>query len=932
MIIKIKILNVLKHLSLSFLTWLICFNYCCAQCLTHRQFWDALISIENTPYNTDKKLTEIIGLKNQFEKCGFKEDSVYARILHRIGALEYSNHEYNEAIKNTIAAIRINTSGKTGSCLSYAVNSYYNIGLCYYAASRYNEMLLYYDSLIIVGAHFPEAKKYIVRARLRRGGVYYKKGDFEKDIQETTLGLPVAEEIKDTSLIIGLLLERAQSYEMQQKLSDALKDINDAFFFLQNSDDYDSWSNAYRYKADILADQANYKEALDLYNKAIIFRTKTNDPEYIATDFNDAGYMLLYKCNNPDEAKKYFTNAYKISVQANADDVAALAIDNLAQAAFNAGNYKNALLQFQHSLQLLVPHYKLNDVTANPPYKELNSVEKKSFLEIVLDNKSKSLLYLYKQTLNRQLLKSSIATALLADSIITDLRHEQTGEQSKLYWRNDTRDFFTRSIEACYLDDNPALGFLFMEKSRAVLLNDKLNELGASAQLPDAKAKKEESLQINITIQQQKLSALNDTAKDYVLQQRRLLQATENFEHYIDSLQKTYPAYYQYKYADKVQSLKDLQQYLAKNNQSFVHYFIGDTVTYILAITAVNTKFIRLSQNEFNKKQLADFLQLCSNKEALNNHYDSFASLSNSIYKTIFQQLNLPKGRVVICTGDIIIPFDALCTDEKGSKFLLNDYAFDYVYSAGFLMKQFNNRAAEGNFLGFAPVSFDSSLHVAELKNAADALHASASYYNSDRLLTHENASKSNFFKYASSYSIVSIFSHARADTTDNEPVLFMQDSLIHLSELQLLNNPAAKLVLLSACQTNVGKAATGEGIYSLARGFAIAGIPSVAATLWNADEQTIYSISEKFNQYLSEGMNKDEALQKAKLYFIQNNSDKSLPYYWANMIVIGNTDAVKLSSPGNYVYLWLAIAVTALLLCLLFFWRRKSVAVNRNS
>src|SRR5205809_2653246 len=107
-----------------------------------------------------------------------------------------------------------------------------------------------------------------------------------------------------------------------------------------------------------------------------------------------------------------------------------------------------------------------------------------------------------------------------------------------------------------------------------------------------------------------------------------------------------------------------------------------------------------------------------------------------------------------------------------------------------------------------------------------------------------------------------------------------MQDSVIHLSELQLLKNPATKLVLLSACQTNVGKAATGEGIYSLARGFATAGISSVAATLWKADEQTIYIVSEKFNEYLSKGMSKDEALQKAKLYFTESNanSEKLLP------------------------------------------------------
>ncbi len=184
-------------------------------------------------------------------------------------------------------------------------------------------------------------------------------------------------------------------------------------------------------------------------------------------------------------------------------------------------------------------------------------------------------------------------------------------------------------------------------------------------------------------------------------------------------------------------------------------------------------------------------------------------------------------------------------------------------------------------------------------------------------LFTYQNASKSNFFKYAPSYSVVNIFSHAWADTTDNEPMLFMQDSVIHLSDLQKLINPAIRLVLLSACQTNVGKNATGEGIYSLARGFAIAGIPSVAATLWKADEETIYTISEKFNQYLAEGMNKDEALRKAKLDFIKSsgNGEKLFPYYWANMILIGNTDAIKFDSSQSKSMLILIIIAGIILI-----------------
>ena len=482
-------------------------------------------------------------------------------------------------------------------------------------------------------------------------------------------------------------------------------------------------------------------------------------------------------------------------------------------------------------------------------------------------------------------------------------------KQSKLYWRDKTRDFYTTALEACYLANNANLAFYFMEKSRAVLLNDKLNELGASAYLSPADAAKQESYQIKITELEQRLSTKEETSKEFKNIQLQLLDAKNDFEQYIKSLEIKYPAYYQYKYEDEVPSLESLQQRLAKNNQSFVYYFFNDTATYILGISPNNTKLLQLTKNDFDKQELFSFLKLCSNKEALNNKYGSFASLSNSIYKKIFQPLQLPKGSVIICADNIVIPFDALCKDENGKNFLLNDYSFSYVYSARYLINPFKNPKPKGNFLGFAPVSFAPYLEVPDLKNAADALQSSAGAYHRNKIFTYQNATRNNFFKYASFYSIVSIFSHARADTTDNEPVLYMQDSVIHLSELQLLDKPATKLVLLSACQTNVGKAATGEGVYSLARGFATAGISSVAATLWKADEQTIYSISEKFNEYLSQGMTKDEALQKAKIYFIQNNSnsEKLLPYYWANMILIGNTDAINFTVSQNNYWWWIA-------------------------
>ncbi len=466
-----------------------------------------------------------------------------------------------------------------------------------------------------------------------------------------------------------------------------------------------------------------------------------------------------------------------------------------------------------------------------------------------------------------------------------------------------------------------------MEKSRAVLLNDKLNELGAFAYLPPEEANKEQAMQINVLALQQQRAQLADTDSSYEEQQVKLLQAKEDLDNYIKTLQDKYPAYYQYKYkyADDVPNLEVLQKYLHKHKQSFVHYFINDTTIYMLGITAYSSKLIKLNRQQLNA-ELLQFLKICSDKQALNNHYDSFASLSHNLYQALFQPLDLLKGRVIICYDNYLIPFEALTTDNNGKNFLINNYTFSYVYSARFLLKNFKNPRGKGNFLGVAPVSYASYLHVPQLMQSETSLDESASYFQRPTLISNSQANRSNFLKLLPGYTIVTILSHARADSTDREPVLFMVDSVINLSELQLLRKPSTQLIVLSACQTNVGIIATGEGIISLARGFASAGIPSISATLWKADEKAIYSITEVFLQNISTGMRKDDALKKAKLTFMQNGSnERLLPFYWANMILAGNGEPVNLSH-NNYIAAWLTgiIFITIILLVFFIFSRKR--------
>jgi CHAT domain-containing protein len=214
---------------------------------------------------------------------------------------------------------------------------------------------------------------------------------------------------------------------------------------------------------------------------------------------------------------------------------------------------------------------------------------------------------------------------------------------------------------------------------------------------------------------------------------------------------------------------------------------------------------------------------------------------------------------------------------------------------------------------------------VPDLPQSLDACRQAAAYYPSADLLTEKQATKREFLQRAGHYSVITVYAHARSDTVQKEPLLFLADSVIRLSELPLLQRPAAQLIVLSACQTNAGRNAEGEGIYSLARGFAAAGIPAVAATLWQADEQSIYTITAAFHKKLAQGMPKDQALRESKLEFIRTGDrSRSLPYYWANMILVGNPRPLVLSPAHRFHWWWLADL--ALILAAFFLFRAKAL------
>jgi CHAT domain-containing protein len=113
------------------------------------------------------------------------------------------------------------------------------------------------------------------------------------------------------------------------------------------------------------------------------------------------------------------------------------------------------------------------------------------------------------------------------------------------------------------------------------------------------------------------------------------------------------------------------------------------------------------------------------------------------------------------------------------------------------------------------------------------------------------------------------------------------QDGYLRMHEIYSLRLPA-DLVVLSACQTALGKEVKGEGLIGLTRGFMYAGAERVVASLWQVDDLATAELMKRFYRgMLKEKMRPSEALRAAQLE-LMTQKRWAAPYFWAGFVMQG--------------------------------------------
>lgn len=149
-------------------------------------------------------------------------------------------------------------------------------------------------------------------------------------------------------------------------------------------------------------------------------------------------------------------------------------------------------------------------------------------------------------------------------------------------------------------------------------------------------------------------------------------------------------------------------------------------------------------------------------------------------------------------------------------------------------------------------------------------------------------------------YKILHIATHAKADTErpDQSGIVFSRfaedggrlNEMIRLPDIYSLKLNC-DLVVLSACETGIGKELKGEGVLSLNNAFIQSGSKAVLSTLWKVEDEASQILMKKFYEGIAnQHLTPSESLMRAQIHLMEHPRFNS-PFYWAAFTIHGDID-----------------------------------------
>ncbi len=841
------------------------------------------------------------------------DNDTFSTIFQLYGVLYQQTGNFERGLQNALMALDFHVKTPRQDTVALA-NEYNLIGLLYNEKGDWDNAYAFFQQAQQLYLHKNKQHQNLIDVYTNIGLYWLSQENYPEAIASLRKGWQLAQK-NDLSLVkskLSACLNTLVTCYVKTNVLDSAR------YFLQRITQY-QLNNAHSFQnlSAVYLQQKSYTQALVAIKKAVQIATTQNSPRHplLGKIYTHYGQIYL-AANKPQAAIRCYDQALDILTAGHNEEVFRKKI------LLERVNAKVALLT---TLQLKA--------------EALTTQNKKEGLIQALR------LYEY------------------ATQVIDILRLSSQAEDSKIHLAKIATPIYEKATEVAYALYQQTRQvqyletiFLYSEKNKAILLLDALREhsLKEEALIPIPLLRLEQALIRDKSFYQRKLTEeeIRPRQDSQKMQdwQNHLFLIRKQHDSLVTVFEHNYPKYYQLKYNYQPVTLAIIRAQLLSNKRtSLLTYFVGEKSLFCIGVHAGGLSVHRIVKNARFLATFQRFRKSFSLSSIFNSTDSAFVHYTTDAY-ALFQTLVAPvlpsalleNSHLIILPSDLLgyIPFEALLVKPPHNttttnyspanlSYLIQHSTVSYGFSAYWLLFDRIQQHPKSNtplktFAGFAP-SFhhaSSSMNVGTCVNGklSELRCTQAEVTDISQLLQGEafvnrQASKEQFLTEASQYRILHLATHACLD--EQQPMmsrLFFSNGSLTASELY--HQPLhAHLVVLSACNSGIGKSVTGEGLMSLSRAFAYAGAPSLVMSLWSVDDCSTAAIMKLFYEHLSRQLPKDEALRMAKLEYLQQSRSHHMhPFFWAAFIQLGDPSPMTDTGTNKITYLFIFLGLLGIL------------------
>jgi CHAT domain-containing protein/Tfp pilus assembly protein PilF len=807
--------------------------------------------------------------------------------LNNIGFIYESLGEYTKALDyyEQALTIRREIGDRVGE--GGGLN---NIGTIHESLGEYEAALDYFEQALTISREIGDRAR--EGAYLNNiGFVYSSFGEYEEALDYYRLALIISRETGDqagegSSLHnIGAIYHRLGEYE------EALDYYEQALTIFREIDNRAREDNSLNNIGVIHESLGGYAEALDYYEQALTIRREIGDRRGTGESLHNLGF-IHYHLGEYAEALDYYEQALTIRREIGDRRGIGESLHNLGFIHYHLGEYAEALDYYEQALTI---RRKIGDRRGIG--ESLNNIgaiyESQEEYTKALDyyEQAMDVLGSVRAAAGSEASRASFIAqyAFLYDHTI-DIHHAQ-GQDAAAFHTGE------RGRARAFLDTMATGHVQLYEDEDADQLAREQAAYAArrAAQVALAKARaqqpSDDDLIADLEAQLAEAEAEHAAALDAIESRGDQLAALVSGRSAVLDL-------------DQVQALLD-------NNTTLLSYWVTEdqTLAFVVTKDSLKTATLPISRTTLST-QIRGFRSFANINVAQPEN-------AVALYHTLIAPIedHLTTSHLTIIPHNVLhyLPFAAL-TD--GERYLVDDYTLSYLPSASvlpFIDAASEETAGSPLILGNPTTAdYDASALVTErdelgpLPFAEEEAQAIARLYDTDALVR-EVATESIVREQAGASTLLHLAAHGVYNAVaplqslialapdDNAHDNRASDGWLTVSEVYGLDLEKADLVVLSACESQMGDLTAGDELIGLTRAFFFAGTPTVVASLWSVDDEATGLLMERFYTHLQAGMGKAEALRQAQ---IETREEYPNPYYWAAFVLSG--DGGESTSPDS--------------------------------